>query len=180
MRLFIAINFNDDIKNKLASEIAMLKQHSLSGTFSRKENLHLTVIFLGEVSDNRLNEIQIAMKKVSVGHSTSTVTVKGFGKFFKNKEILYWRGMECSNEVLEIRSKLMTELKRLGFKLDQKAFVPHITMGRRIVMNENFAEGDYENLLQTMDMLVDEICLMKSERIRGRMVYTKVGAAATV
>ncbi len=179
MRLFIAIHFNDDIKNKLAEEIEILKKQASSGTFSRKENLHLTVIFLGEVPKNRLVKIQFAMDKVCPGHNASAVTVKGLGKFIKNKEILYWRGMECSNDILEIRSKLMRELKLLGFKLDQKDFVPHITLGRRIVMNENFAEQDYETLLQTMDMLVDEICLMKSERINGQMVYTKVGIAAT-
>ena len=67
MRLFIAIHFNDDIKNKLAREIEILKKQALSGTFSRKENLHLTVIFLGEVPKNRLMEIQFAMDKVCPG-----------------------------------------------------------------------------------------------------------------
>jgi len=179
MRLFIAIHFKEDIKNELEREIAILKNQSLSGTFTRKENLHLTVVFLGEVPQKRLNQIQIVMDQVCPGHNTSSVTVRGFGKFIKNKEILYWRGMECSKDILDIRSELMGELKLLGFKLDQKDFVPHITLGRRIIMREHFSEEDYETVLHTMDMLVDEICLMKSERIEGQMVYTKVGGAFT-
>lgn len=49
MRLFIAIEFTDLVKKHLANEIKLLKNYSSSGNFTLVENLHLTLVFLGEI-----------------------------------------------------------------------------------------------------------------------------------
>jgi nitroreductase len=54
MRLFIAINFNTDTRNRLIALQEELRTKSQSGNFSRDENLHLTLAFIGEVSPNKL------------------------------------------------------------------------------------------------------------------------------
>ena len=56
MRLFTAINFDDNIKDALSAAISELKARGIRGTFTLRENLHLTLVFLGEtprVSDVR-------------------------------------------------------------------------------------------------------------------------------
>ena len=50
MRLFIAINFNDYIKNELCSVMENLKKYTLRGRFTSRENLHLTIVFIGETN----------------------------------------------------------------------------------------------------------------------------------
>ena len=62
MRLFIAINFSSEEKSKLFSIIADLKKYTVGGNFTRSENLHLTLVFLGETG--RLADIMSAMDKV--------------------------------------------------------------------------------------------------------------------
>ena len=66
MRLFFAICLNQETKDKIYNRVASLKEACVDGRFSRKENLHLTLSFLGEVSPARLDEL----KKVCFAHPT--------------------------------------------------------------------------------------------------------------
>lgn len=174
MRLFIAINFTSSIKNLLQNDIEELRKHSVSGNFTPKENLHLTLAFLGEISKERIPDIEDAMSKACKGYTPSAIMIKGFGKFIMRGEILYWRGMECSEPVLQMQRRLVTELREHGFSIEDRRFTPHITMGRRCKMKKTFLESDYEKGLQAAEMTVTAISLMKSERINGRMVYTSL------
>ena len=61
MRLFIAINFPDKIKETVADIRDGLKEGSLAGNFSFDENLHLTLIFLGECNPHQMNVIKTVM-----------------------------------------------------------------------------------------------------------------------
>ena len=51
MRLFISINFTNDFKNTLFEDIKLLEEQCLSANLTRKENLHLTLVFIGEVTN---------------------------------------------------------------------------------------------------------------------------------
>lgn len=172
MRLFIAINFTEEIKQMLVKDIARLKEHAESGNFTLKDNLHLTVAFLGEVPQKGIKDIKEAMEACI--ESSSAIKIKGFGKFKSGGENLYWRGIECAPEVVKMQKGLIKELKIRGFEVDEKPFKPHITMGRRCIMKEGFSERNFNSDLGTMEMDVTEICLMKSERMNGRMVYTPI------
>lgn len=174
MRLFIAINFPSSICKLLQNDISRLKQNSISGNFTPKENLHLTLAFLGEIPETRIPLIHKAMETAMLGYEPSIVTVKGFGKFIMRGETLYWRGMECREAVLIMQQKLTRELRQQGFTIEDRPFTPHITMGRRCKMKESFLEQEYEKTLEAADMEVTQISLMKSERINGRMVYTNI------
>ena len=61
MRLFVAICFSDEIKALLSSVCQKLKTQSLSGNFTRPENLHMTLAFIGE--SNRVAAVKSAMQQ---------------------------------------------------------------------------------------------------------------------
>ncbi|MBE5960938.1 MAG: RNA 2',3'-cyclic phosphodiesterase [Lachnospiraceae bacterium] len=174
MRLFVAINFPPSILKLLQHDISELRKNAISGNFTPNENLHLTLAFLGETPEKKIPLIHEAMKTAWIGYQPSFVTIKGFGKFIMRGEILYWRGMECSKEVLDMQQKLVEALGQQGFAMEDRPFTPHITMGRRCRMKKSFLEQEYESTLVAADMEVAEISLMKSERINGRMVYTSI------
>ena len=58
MRLFIAINFNDDIKEELENNIEDLKDEAKRGNFSLIDNLHLTLAFIGELDKRNLQTVK--------------------------------------------------------------------------------------------------------------------------
>lgn len=172
MRIFIAINFQDPWIEELTHTISILQKHSLKGNFTRKDNLHLTVAFIGEVAGDRIDELIHTMKKVSF--HPFIMELLDLGQFRYQGDVLYYRKVTCSKELTGYRSHLLEELKGANFSVDEKEFVPHITLGRKCLMKEGFTDIDFNQLLLSKSMIVHEICLMKSEQINGLLTYTKL------
>jgi 2'-5' RNA ligase len=63
-RLFIAINFSGGVKNRLISLQDRIRGQALKGRFSPRENLHLTLVFLGETGEPALPRIRAAVSGV--------------------------------------------------------------------------------------------------------------------
>lgn len=169
MRLFIAINFDDYVKNKLLHVQQQLKKHSLKGTFTAKENFHLTLAFLGEMSLEQINEI-----KEIIDNSNFTSFIlefAGIGKFKSRDGDIYWMGVEDNNKLNQLQNSLAQRLKKNGYRIDEKPFLPHITLGRRIVMETS--SQNYMNII-VPSIRVDHISLMKSERIENILTYTQI------
>jgi 2'-5' RNA ligase len=93
LRLFTAILLNEDIKSSLYSTVEKLRNLS-KGSFTNKDNLHITVNFIGETK--RLEEVKQAMQeavtKSKAGHFL--LSIQGIGKFKRNEGDIYWVGIE--------------------------------------------------------------------------------------
>ena len=63
MRLFVAINLSENIKNALLKAQSDLKNQGFYGNFTRRENMHLTLAFIGE-TEKRFKAVD-ALKKIS-------------------------------------------------------------------------------------------------------------------
>lgn len=162
MRLFIAINFNDEIKKLLSKAADELKNLSVSGSFTRPENLHLTLIFIGEtdrLSDIKhcLDSVECPPFKVAVGSA--------YGCFGTT----LWAGVKADEELNFLVKTLRRALLEKGFKIDERRFKPHVTLAR--------STSDCptaEMSLSSAAMVVNSISLMKSERINGLLTYTDI------
>lgn len=162
MRLFIAINFDEPTKKKLIAVQDVLKSCG-KGNFTRPENLHLTVLFLGEVND-------YSAVKNSMDANFHTPVDLVFNRLGKFRNSIYWVGI-CDNPVLnELYNNICSDLKNEGFKVDwNERFSPHVTLGREVVLDKQ-PELSFEEF----SMTARRISLMKSERINGRLVYSEL------
>lgn len=174
MRLFIAINFEQEIKNYLVETITRLKSQSVQGNFTREENLHLTVIFLGEVSIGHLVNVKQAMDKITA--RSFLLNLNGFGYFKRSDGDIYWVGVEDNETLLAIYNKLYQELTFEGFTLEKRLYKPHLTLGRKIVLPKHFKLEEFSQTFLAQKTMVDKISLMKSERINGKLIYTEIYA----
>ena len=174
MRLFIAINFNDDIKKKLQEIIEGLRKESKRGSFSRIENLHLTLAFLGEIEVERVNNLKKIMDEIEA--EPFQVQLSHLGAFNRkgSTESIYWCGIKHNKALYKVQEKLSTMLKENGFKLDDKPFKPHITLARRCILPKDFSLENFNKLIVDDSMVVNEISLMKSERINEVLTYTEI------
>ncbi len=111
MRLFIAINFTEEIKSMLYECAQELKSHSRKGNFSNKDNLHLTLAFLGELPEDRIEDIEEAMEEVKA--SPFTLEFSQLGKFDSRSrgEALYWCGVKANPSLQGIQRKLLSALQ---------------------------------------------------------------------
>jgi RNA 2',3'-cyclic 3'-phosphodiesterase len=175
MRLFIAVLFHERIETALFDTVIKLRNTSLSGTFTRKENLHLTVNFIGETK--RIDEVKTAMEQ-AVHHTDSkrfVLSIQGFGKFKRREGDIYWVGVEREETLWRLQRELVKELKEAGFyDIDDMNYTPHLTLGRRVKVNEKFQMHEFEAGITPLTMEVARLSLMKSERIDGKLVYTEI------
>ncbi|QHQ63049.1 RNA 2',3'-cyclic phosphodiesterase [Anaerocolumna sedimenticola] len=174
LRLFIAINFSDDIKLNLFQLTEILKKNTSRGHFTARENFHLTLAFIGETKDKEhvIEAIDNAVEKGKI-HAFQ-LEFGGFGRFKGRDGDIFWVGVKKHPVLTESNNELIRELKTFEFKVDDKEFKPHLTLGRGIVLKNGYTIKDFEQIIPPMTMTVKEIGLMKSERINGRLVYTEV------
>jgi len=172
VRLFIAINFNEEIKDKLSDIMQRLKKVALKGKFTHRENLHLTVVFIGEVAPEKISSVKAAMDKLDV--ESFMLSINDLGSFKRDGGDIYWIGVGKNNTLSSINDQLFTELVKAGFRIEKREYKPHLTLGRQVVVDDNFDRNRFSKSIPAMKMEVKKISLMKSERINGKLTYTEI------
>ena len=161
MRLFIAIQLSDAMKDTLTAVQEKMYAYGVRGNFTPRENMHLTLAFIGEYPDKE----QVLDALSSVSFSSFSIALKGMG-CFRN---LWWAGMEESAALITVMRRIRRALAKNNIPFDKKRFSPHITLIRKAV-------GTMPGIqLNTVSMPVERISLMRSDRGKRGMIYTEVG-----
>lgn len=172
MRLFIAVNFNDKVKNQIKEIINKVGANSRQGKFVNKEHMHLTVEFLGEIPAAEVNLIQEIIHEL--GYKPFTLRLNEIGCFQRRDGNIYWLGIERHDTLFEIHDELHQKLINQGFKLEDRKYKPHLTIGRKIKLDNGFDPKTLNGLIEAIAIYVDKIDLMKSEHIDGKLMHTVV------
>ena len=176
MRLFIAINFEGKLKDAIQDIIQDIKKHSKKGRFVKNEHMHLTLEFLGDIQPDKVDLIKEAMEKVTC--QTFTLQLSKIGYFKRRGGSIYWIGFQKSQSLLKMQKNLHNLLLKKGFKLEDREYRPHLTIGRKVIMNKNFNPDKYIESLEKLDITVDKIDLVKSEHIEGKLKHTVIFSRA--
>ncbi len=175
MRLFIAILFDQEIKTSLYETVEKLKQSAMGGNFTELEKLHLTVNFIGETK--RLEEVKYAMRTAVEASKAEgfPLRLQGFGRFKRMEGDIYWVGVEQNDVLWRLQKELVKKLKEAGFyEIDDRDYKPHLTLGRKVRVGQAFDSKAFEAGIRPLQVKVEKISLMKSERIEGRLTYTEI------
>lgn len=163
MRLFIAIRLSDALCRAVASVQEEFRRGGVRGNYTRAENLHLTLAFIGEYADaDRVLEVLAA-----VPFQPFALRLRGLGAFGD----LWWVGLEDSEPLAAYVRRLRHALAAADIPFDRKRFSPHITLVRRAVCGRQGLPGA---AVPEAGMTVDHIALMRSDRGRDGMIYTEI------
>ena len=135
MRLFIAINFSDATRARLIALRDELRNKSARGKFSAPENLHLTLVFLGECNFEQAARAKAAMEAVSP--EPFAVTIDRVGRFSRDGGDVWWAGVRESEPLLNLHRGLTDKLTDAGFDLEKRKYSPHVTLGREVATKES-------------------------------------------
>ncbi len=163
MRLFIAIELSDAVKDALEKAQDGLRRRGVRGNFTPRDNLHLTLAFIGEWPDPEA--VLDAMESVSF--APFPLRLEGFGQFGD----LWWAGLSGSEALSGCVRRLRRALAEADIPFDRKKFTPHITLLRRAVWNGS----PRVPAVPAAEMEVSGISLMRSDRGRHGMIYTELG-----
>ena len=162
MRLFVAIDFSDKTRERLfaaANELCTQGQ----GKLSPVENLHLTLVFLGET--DHIDAAISALMEVS--SPAFSLRFGSIGHFID----LYWAGISPNDALALLQAQLTDRFCAAGFSLEEREFLPHTTLLRRFTPNNAFSPADAEEILATIEESVSEIALMASHPCGNHMRY---------
>jgi len=174
MRLFIAVNFDNLVKKQLLEIQELLRLQCTRGNFTRPENLHLTLAFLGETPEEKVPSILKIIDDVqALAYLPFEVSFTQTGCFTHSRKELWWVGAAKDDPGLSrlsaIHGGLVKRLSDAGLSVDNRAFSPHITLGREVKHQERITLNRSE-----IKVKVDRISLMKSEHIRGKLTYSEL------
>ena len=164
MRLFFAVHFSELFKDELLRLRNELRTQAERGRFSLPENLHLTLVFLGDCDARQTNAAKAALDGLTV--RPLTVSLNRCGNF----GTVYWVGLKDCPQLSALQSELAENLKAQGFRLESRKFKPHITLGREVVLKDAAAIP----VAAPLTDMIKCVSLMKSERIMGKLTYTEI------
>lgn len=172
MRLFIALLFQDETRRQLLCVQERLRQPAGRGSFTRPENLHLTLAFLGEIPSDRLAAVKQAMARTPM--QPLSLVFDYLGSFRQQGSDLWWVGLRPDAVLTAMQRDLTAALAQEGFRLESRHFQPHLTLARKVSAD---AQIDRAALLPSpIAAPVSRISLMLSERINGVLTYTELFA----
>jgi RNA 2',3'-cyclic 3'-phosphodiesterase len=175
-RTFVAINLPQDLKKELFSYSE--KWPELPAKWTAKDNLHITLEFLGSLTDEEVGEVCVIVKEVAGRHSSFSLNINKilYGPAKKIPPRMVWAEGEKSEELSALREDLENSLtEKVRFVPENKIFAPHITLARISSMEWRGIEPEERpEVNESIDLTftVESIEVMESELKRGGPVYT--------
>ncbi|XOB46441.1 MAG: RNA 2',3'-cyclic phosphodiesterase [Candidatus Nealsonbacteria bacterium] len=133
-RIFIAINLPEKIKKKLADY--QTNWPELPVRWTKKENLHITLVFIGYARDEEIPEICKITKEIAEKNRVFTINLKKicYGPPKKMPPRMVWASGEKSEELGKLQqgleNSLLASTAKKFIKPEKRAYSPHITLGR--------------------------------------------------
>lgn len=178
MRTFIAVELDKPAKECLARLQAELKESGADVKWVYPENIHLTLKFFGEVTEEKIPEIIQILKEIAHSVNYFRVEIKSVGAFPNTKSPrVIWAGIEQGKEnLLQLAELTEDGAVKLGFLKEERKFSAHITIGR-VRSPKNKAA-----LLQAMEQIhfeplsqgVKSVVLFKSTLTPKGPIYEKL------
>lgn len=130
MRAFIAIDLPEEIHTALSRQQAEFRAVSPDARWTRPDGTHLTLKFLGEISDEKVGTVTEALSGCAPFQQFS-VEVCGFG-FFPDarRPKVFWSGVKAPPDLLRLAGEVECAMEKLGFAREQRAYSPHLTLAR--------------------------------------------------
>jgi RNA 2',3'-cyclic 3'-phosphodiesterase len=176
MRAFIAIDLPYETKQEIIKiQKELEKENLFTGKLTEEENLHLTLKFLGETSENEIEEIKELLGEIKF--DKFKVHLSDIGVFSPSFIKIIWIKLEGPG-VFNLQKKIDETL--IDLFTPEVKFMSHITIARVKQIKDkekliNFLKIEEENLKKKkIDFKIDKFYLKKSELLKKGPLYTNI------
>jgi len=176
MRAFISIEPPEQIKKEIFKEFEKLESSGfVAGNFVGKNDLHLTLKFLGNISEEQIEKIKKTFSDISFPKFEIKIGEIGFFPSESYVRVI-WVGL-IADELKKLKETIDKNLLDIGINSDGREFSSHITVARvkKIKDKDNFLKKIKELKLKKMSFPVEKVTLMKSELTRDGPNYKVLG-----
>ncbi len=180
MRIFIALDIPDEIRARMMEYLEHARSLAPEARWARPEGLHVTLKFIGEAGEAKVEEIKGALAVVKAAPFEVSFANVGFFPAPKSPRV-FWIGVQGGEVLPQLAAAIDQVLEKLGLPREEKAYHPHLTLARA----GSGAGGHHQlqplgPLLQAKTphqfgtMTAREFFLYRSEPQRGGSRYTKL------
>ena len=132
IRSFIAIEISDEVRERFRALQQDLKKVGARVGWVAPENIHLTLVFLGDIFRSQIESVSAAIDAVVAQTACFRYDIAGSGLFGSPRSPrVMWVGIdEPGQEITALQVSLGTAIRGLGIKIEDRTFHPHLTLGR--------------------------------------------------
>jgi len=129
MRLFVALDIDDAIRERLVRFVEGVQPFAPDARWVKPESMHVTLKFIGEQPDDALDSIKQALRQIS--RHPINIDFRAYG-FFPNPNSarVLWVGMQAGTELPALAAAVDQILSPLGIPKEDRPFSPHLTLAR--------------------------------------------------
>lgn len=129
MRLFVALDIDDAIRERITRFVEGVRNFAPDARWTKPESLHVTLKFIGEQPDASVEKIKQALS--TVDGTTTKIDFRNYGFFPTVKSArVFWIGMQAGPELATLAALIDEKTCSLGIPKEDRAFSPHLTLAR--------------------------------------------------
>ncbi len=185
MRIFVAINPPQEVRSRVSAAARPLRDAGFPIRWVADENVHLTLKFLGELTEERVEEVCRAVDGAVEGLTQYDVSLGGFGVFpSPRRPSVVWAGIDLDPALAELQSRTEEALARIGYPREDRRFHPHLTLGRA---KKKARPSEFAGLAEALERLqygdsfrVRSVDVMRSVLMPTGAVYDIIHSAELV
>jgi 2'-5' RNA ligase len=177
-RVFCGLDLPAGVRERVAERITLLREScpNAPAAWVRRENLHLTLKFVGEVEPARAEELSAASARAATGAGPFALTISAAGAFpRRGAPRVLWLGVEDeSGGLASLHRRLEDECEAAGFARDDRPFSPHLTLARarEQASARRLADLHRQTPFEPQTFQVAELLVIRSELSPGGSRYT--------
>ena len=193
MRIFIALDIDDDIRERIARFVEGVHGFAPEARWVRPESLHVTLKFVGERSPEDVERIKQVLQTVKTG--PVEIRFRGYGFFPSAKAPrVFWVGIAAGPQLASLAAEVDEKMAPLGIPKEEHGFSPHLTVARAAGRSgsprggkEDVGNRSFQRLLEKLsalptpefgNMTAREFFVYQSQLSSSGSKYTKLAGFA--
>lgn len=179
-RMFCAVELTDDIRAQLQNHILLLRKEipDATASWTRVENIHLTLKFFGNVAVDRVAKISEAASRAAKELDPFQIIIGSTGVFPKpSRAQVLWIGVsDPTDKLLSLQQRLDDECSIEGFAREDRAFRPHLTIARirKPEGARRLADAHLRMKFETQGIRLSELVVFRSELSSAGSSYSAI------
>ena len=172
-RIFIAAFLPENIKNDIAAIIEDCKHNFHGVRWEKSSKIHITLKFIGSVDDITCKEVLDRVKNIAKRAVPVTLNLSHLDAFpdFRRPNVIVLR-LKNSQGLLDLNNLLEGQLAGLGIKIEERLFIPHITIGR---VKKKFGIKDKPIKISKKEFIINSIGVVESVLKKEGSEYINLG-----
>jgi 2'-5' RNA ligase len=177
-RMFCAVELPEVVRERLEDHVRRLRKEvpDVAASWSRVENIHLTLKFFGNVEVQRIEKISKAAERAVKEFSTFQIGVGGTGVFPRpSRPQVLWIGVsDALGQLTAMQEKFEDECAAEGFPKEDRAYRPHLTIARlrKPEGARDLAEAHLRMQFEPIEIALKELVVFRSELSPKGSKYT--------